>query len=114
MKALAGSPEVVNAGTFGITNNWTILAADFPKDDDSVRNPMTVAGALVFADGATFSVDDESAIALDADGFAVATATGGITGCPAPVDADSRVELIVDGNSLLLRRIEKPMVIVFR
>jgi hypothetical protein len=114
VKALAGSPEVVNAGTFGITNNWTILAADFPKDDDSVRNPMTVAGALVFADGATFSVDDESAIALDADGFAVATATGGITGCPAPVDADRRVELIVDGNSLLLRRIEKPMVIVFR
>lgn len=114
VKALAGSPKVVNAGTFGITNNWTILAADFPKDDDSVRNPMTVAGALVFADGATFSVDDESAIALDADGFAVATATGGITGCPAPVDADSRVELIVDGNRLLMRRIEKPMVILFR
>ena len=114
VKDLAGSPAVVNAGTINVTNNWTIFADDFPMADDTVRNPMTVAGVLAFAEGATFSVDDASGIARDAEGFAVATATGGITGLPEPADEDCPVELVVDGKSLLMRRKLKPMVIVFR
>ncbi len=114
VKDLAGSPAVVNAGTFNVTNNWTVLAADFPKADGSVRHPMTVDGALVFASGATFSIDNKTAIAKDADGFIVATATGGIPGVPTAADPDCPVELILSGNSLLLRRRIKPLVIVIR
>ncbi len=114
VKDLAGSPEVVNAGTFNVTNNWTIFAADFPKADETVRHPLTVDGALAFAEGATFSVDDRRAIERDMDGIVVATATGGITGVPEPADPDCLLELVTSGNSLLLRRAIKPLVIVVR
>ena len=114
VKDLAGSPAVMNVGTLNVTNNWAIFAADFPKADETVRHPMTVDGALVFADGATFSIDDKKAIARDADGFVVVTATDGITGVPTAADPDCPVELIMSGNSLLLRRRIKPLVIVIR
>ncbi len=113
VKDLGGTPTIVNAGTVNVTNNWTILAADFPKADESVRNVMTVDGALVFADGATLSIDVPSAIAKDNEGYVVATATGGITGVPVP-DEDSPGELVISGNSLLLRRLLKPMLFIVR
>ena len=83
VKNLTGSPAVVDVGVFQVTNNWTLLAADFPKTDSTVRHPMTVDGALTFSEGATFSIDDATAIAREA---VVATATGGITGAPAPAE----------------------------
>ena len=103
VKDLTGSPEVVNAVELRITNNWTICSADFPKDDATVRHPMTVDGKLVFAEGATFSVDVESAIARSSEGVVVATATGGIVGTPQPAPGlVKKWKLLVDGNDLKL------------
>ena len=104
VKDLVGSPTVVNAVKMTVTNNWTVLAADFPKADATVRRPMTVAGKLVFADGATFSVDDENAIERNQSGIVVATATDGIVGCPKQAAGGSkRWKLFVSGNDLYLR-----------
>ena len=102
VKNLTGSPTVVNAGIFGITNNWTILAANFPAADATVRHPMTVDGALAFSDGATFSIDNEAAISRDASGLVVATATDGITGTPVFAGGNRKWRLVGDGNSLRL------------
>ena len=104
VKNLTGSPTVENAGVFGITNCWTILAADFPKTDSTVRHPMTVNGMLGFTEGATFSIDDEAAIARDSNGLVVATATGGITGTPTFAGGPRKWRLAIDGNSLRLFR----------
>ncbi len=101
VRNLTGSPTVVNSVRFTVTNNWTICAADFPNNDSTVRRPMTVDGKLVFAEGSTFAVDDESAIARGADGVVVATATGGVVGCPASQSA-SRCRLYVSGNEVRL------------
>lgn len=99
VKNLTGSPAVVNAVEFRITNNWTICSADFPKADSTVRHPMTVDGKLVFAEGATFSVDDESAIKRVASGIVVATATDGIVGRPKAAPSLTRKwKLRIDGN----------------
>ena len=100
VKNLTGSPTVVNANIFGITNNWTICAADFPAADSTVRNPMTVDGALTFAEGATFSIDDATAMAREET--IVATTTGGITGVPAAADGLVGWRLAVNGNNLVL------------
>lgn len=99
VKDLVGSPTVENAVRFTVTNNWTICAADFPKSDSSVRNVMTVDGKLVFAEGATFSVDDENAIARSQSGIVVATATDGIVGRPKAAPSLTRKwKLRIDGN----------------
>ena len=101
-KNLTGCPTVTNnEGTFGITNNWTILSSDFPKADPSVRRPMTVDGILAFPEGATFSVDDDDAIVSSANGTVVATATDGIEGVPVCTGAKPRWKLTVSGNNLL-------------
>ena len=103
VKNLTGSPRVVNAVKMTVTNNWTICAADFPKADATVRRPMTVAGKLVFAEGATFSVDDENAIERNQSGIVVATATDGIVGCPKQAAGGrKRWKLFVSGNDLYL------------
>lgn len=100
---LTGCPAVTNNyGTFGITNNWTIRASDFPANDATVRRPMTVDGILAFPDGATFSIDDEHAFAVDAGGTVVATATDGIAGIPAFDSATPRWALTVRGGDLVL------------
>ena len=102
-KNLTGCPAVTNnAGFFGITNHWTIRASDFPKADASVRRPMVVDGKLAFPEGATFSVDDDDDIAVDAGGTVVATATEGIEGVPVCTGARPRWKLSVSGNDLLL------------
>ena len=98
-KNITGSPIVTNAVVLKITNNWTICAADFPKADATVRHPMTVYGKLVFAEGATFSVDDENAIERSQSGIVVATATGGIVGKPEAVSGLAKKwKLRIDGN----------------
>ena len=112
VKNLTGSPAVANAHALEITNQWTILSADFPAADASVRNPMTVDGTLSFAEGATFRIDDESRIARD-DGLVVATATGGVANAPAPVEG-SKFLLVASGNSLLLRSGVQTTVLIFR
>ena len=110
VKNLTGSPAVMDVGTFGVTNNWTLLAADFPKTDSTVRHPMTVDGALAFSDGATFSSDNPNAIARD---IVVATATGGITGAPVPADDCKEWRLKVDGNDLILKKVSAS-ILLFR
>ena len=101
-KNLTGCPTVTNnEGTFGITNHWTILSSDFPKNDPTVRRPMTVDGILAFPEGATFSVDDDDAIVSSANGTVVATATDGIEGVPVCTGAKPRWKLTVSGNNLL-------------
>lgn len=113
-KNLTGCPTVVNnEGTFGITNNWTILSSDFPKADASVRNPMVVDGTLEFPEGATFSVDDDDAIATDRNGTVVATATGGIEGIPVCTGARPKWKLSVSGNNLLLNRASNFTLLIF-
>ena len=98
-KNLTGCPAVTNnAGSFGITNHWTILSSDFPKADSSVRRPMTVDGILAFPEGATFSIDDDHAIAVDPSGTVLATATDGIEGIPAYTDNTQRWTLGVRNN----------------
>ena len=99
---LTGSPLVTNAPIFKVTNNWTICAADFPKEDLAVRNPMIVDGRLVFTAGSTFSVDDESLICRE--GVVVATATGGVQGRPVAASGFSKFRVVVDGNNVLLAR----------
>ena len=99
---LTGSPLVTNAPVFKVTNNWTICAADFPKADSAVRNPMVVDGQLVFTAGTTFSIDDEKAIVRS--GVVVATATGGVQGRPVAAPGFGRWWLVVDGNSVELCR----------
>ena len=102
-KNLIGTPTVINnQGTFGIANNWTILSSDFPKDDPTVRRPMTVDGTLTFPEGATFSIDDDHAIAIDAGGTVVATATDGIEGVPVYAGNKQQWMLGVRGNDLIL------------
>ena len=104
-KNITGSPVVTNAVVFGITNNWTICAADFPADDDTVQHPMTVDGKLVFAEDATFSIDDETAIARSQSGLVVATATGGIVGTPQLAPGHTKMwKLVVseDGKEIKL------------
>ena len=104
-KNLTGCPTVTNnEGTFGITNNWTILSSDFPKDDPTVRRPMTVDGILAFPEGATFSIDDGHAIAVDPSGTVIATATEGIEGLPVYAGNTQRWKLGVrnNGNSYSL------------
>ena len=111
---LTGSPAVTNAPAFEVTNRWTILSADFPAADASVRHPMAVDGTLSFAEGATFSIDDEALIAKDTgNGLVVATATGGVANAPAPVEG-SKFLLVANGNSLLLRSGVKTTVLIFR
>lgn len=100
VKDLTGSPEVVNAVEFQITNNWTICAADFPKADASVRHPMTVDGRLVFAEGSKIAIDDDSLIERSTSGIVIATATGGVAG--KPVAADGRWKVVVRGNDVVL------------
>ena len=100
MKNLTGSPAVVDVGVFLVTNNWTLLAADFPKTDSSVRHPMTVDGALAFPEGATFSIDNPAAMAREAT--VVATTTGGITGVPVAANGLTGWRLAVNGNNLVL------------
>ena len=103
VKDLTGSPIVTNAVVFKITNNWTICSADFPKDDESVRHPMTVDGKLVFAEGATFSVDDDSAIERSSGGVVVAVAADGVVGNPVQAaGAGKKWKLKVDGNEVKL------------
>ena len=103
VKDLSGSPTVVNAVEFRITNNWTICAADFPKADSSVRHPMTVDGKLVFAEGATFSVDDSSAMERTSSGIVVATATGGVVGHPKQATGPGKKwSLTISGNEVKL------------
>ena len=102
-KNLTGCPTVVNSeGTFGITNNWTILASDFPADDPSVRHTMTVDGILAFPQGATFTIDDDKAIAIDPSGTVLATASEGIEGIPAYAGATPKWSLSIRGTSLVL------------
>ena len=102
-KNLIGAPAVINnQGTFGITNHWTILSADFPKDDPTVRRPMTVDGTLTFPEGAMFSIDDDKAIAIEAGGTVVATATDGIEGVPVYAGNKQQWMLGVRGNDLIL------------
>ncbi len=102
-KNLTGCPAVVNnEGTFGITNNWTILASDFPADDPSVRHTMTVDGILAFPQGATFTIDDDKAIAIDPSGTVLATASEGIEGIPAYAGAATKWSLSIRGSSLVL------------
>ena len=104
-KDITGSPVVTNAVVFGITNNWTICAADFPADDDTVRHPMTVDGKLVFTEGSTLSIDEEAAIARVGSGLVIATAEGGITGTPQPASGLlKKWKLVVseDGKNLRL------------
>ncbi len=108
VKDLTGSPTIVNAVEFRITNNWTICSADFPAADSTVRHPMTVDGALAFADGATFSIDTPLAIARD---IVVATATDGITGAPIPSDDCKDWRLKVDGSNLILKKVSATMLI---
>ena len=99
VKNLTGSPKVENAVRFTVTNNWTICAADFPKADASVRNMMTVDGKLVFAEGATFSVDNELTIDRSSAGIVVATATGGIVGKPKQAAGlAKRWKMKIEGN----------------
>ena len=93
---------MTNAPVFKVTNNWTICAADFPKADSAVRNPMVVDGQLVFTAGTTFSIDDEKAIVRS--GVVVATATGGVQGRPVAAPGFGRWWLVVDGNSVELCR----------
>ena len=103
VKGLTGSPIVTNAVRFTVTNNWTICAADFPKADPSIRHSMTVDGKLVFAEGATFSVDDDLLIERSQSGIVVATATDGIVGCPKQAAGGSKKwKLFVRGNDLYL------------
>ena len=97
---LVGSPTVENAPDFRISGNWTVCAADFPKADAAVRNPMTVVGRLTFERGATFSVDDEMAICRY--GVVVATATGGVVGRPAAAPGAGKWRLVVNGNTVEL------------
>ena len=108
VKDLTGSPAVVDAGVFRITNNWTICSADFPAADSTVRNKMTVDGTLAFANGATFSIDTSKAIARD---IIVATATDGITGAPVPSDDCKEWRLKVNGNNLILKKVSATMLI---
>ena len=113
VKNLVGSPTVVNAVKMTVTNNWTICAADFPKGNATEHRPMTVAGTLVFAEGATFSVDGENAIERNQSGVVVASATGGIEGCPKQAAGGSKKwKLVVDGNNLRLRATGGFMLIV--
>ena len=100
VKNLTGSPAIVDAGVFGVTNNWTLLAADFPAADSTVRHPMTVDGALAFPEGATFSIDNPAAMAREAT--VVATTTGGITGVPVAANGLSGWRLAIDENDLVL------------
>lgn len=103
-KDITGSPVVTNAVVFGITNNWTICAADFPKDDATVYHPMTVDGKLYFAEGATFSIDVEASICRSSAGIIVATATGGIVGSPRQAAGLAKQwKLEASGNNLVLR-----------
>ena len=108
---LTGSPAVENAGVFGITNCWTLLAADFPKANASVRHPMTVDGALAFPQGATFSIDNPMAMAREET--IVATTTGGITGAPVPASDCKDWRLKVAGNNLILKKVDYS-VLIFR
>ena len=100
VKNLSGSPAVENVGIFGVTNCWTLLAADFPKDNDSVRHPMTVDGALAFPAGATFDFDDRTAVTKK--DTIVATTTDGITGVPAPAAGLKGWRLKIVGDDLVL------------
>ena len=108
VRNLTGSPAVVNAGEFRITNNWTICSADFPAADSTVRNKMMVDGTLAFANGATFSIDTPNAIARD---IVVATATGGVTGAPVPSDDCKEWRLKLNGNNLILKKVSATMLI---
>ena len=113
VKNLTGSPNVENAVRMTITNNWTICAEDFPKADSSVRRKMMVAGKLVFAEGATFSVDVENDIARSQSGVVVATATGGIEGCPKQASGlTKKWRLVAIGNDLYLRSNSGCMLII--
>ena len=110
-KNITGSPVVTNAVVFGITNNWTICASDFPATDATVRHPMTVYGALAFAEGATFSIDTPALVAQEANGVVVATTTGGITGVPVPTEDCQDWQIKVEGNNLLLLKVSGTMLI---
>ena len=117
-KNLTGCPAVTNGTAlttpiFGVTNHWTILSSDFPKSNASVRNPMVVDGTLAFPEGATFSVDDDDAIATDRNGTVVATATGGIEGIPVCTGARPRWKLSISGNNLLLNRASNFSLLIF-
>ena len=104
IKDLTGSPEVVNSVKMTVTNNWTICAADFPKDDATVHHPMTVDGKLYFAEGATFSIDVEASICRSSSGIVVATAAGGIVGSPRQAAGLAKQwKLEASGNNLVLR-----------
>lgn len=100
VKNLTGSPTVENAGVFGITNCWTLLAVDFPTNNASVPHPMTVDGALAFPAGSTFAFDDPTSVTKD--DTIVATTTGGISGVPTPAEGLKGWYLKVEGNNLKL------------
>ena len=111
VKNLTGSPTVVDAGVFSVTNCWTLRAADFPAADDSVRHPMTVDGALAFPSGSTFAFDDPTSVTKD--DTIVATTTGGITGVPAPAEGLNGWRFKVVGNNLVLTY-SKGIILFFR
>ena len=92
---LRGAPAVVNVGTLGVTNRWTLGASD---------GVMSVAGALAFGAKATFAIaaDDVIASATATNGITVATATGGITGVPKCLQRNWELRPGADGHSLVL------------
>ena len=113
VKNLTGSPTVVDAGVFSVTNCWTLRAADFPAADSTVRHPMTVDGALAFPEGATFSIDDPTAVSKTEE-ITVATTTGGITGVPVAADGLTGWRLSVKNGTNLVLTYSKGIVLFFR
>lgn len=71
-------------------------------EDDGATLVMTVDGRLVFAPGATFSIDDETAIERKPRGIVVATAAGGVQGVPSTSLRSGRWALSRVGNEVRL------------
>jgi autotransporter-associated beta strand protein len=92
---LRGAPSVVNVGTFGVTNRWTLGAGD---------GVLSVAGALAFGAKATFTIaaDDVIVPMAATNGITVATATDGITGAPKCMQRNWVLRAGADGHSLVL------------
>ena len=100
---LIGSPTVAGAGTFTVSNSWTLATADFIKDKTAPT--LTVAGKLVFADGTAFAFDDIMAM-RHVRGAVICSASDGIDGLPTlPEDNEYgkwRLTKSADGKSLTL------------
>ena len=97
---LAGAPivsDVINSIT--VTNNYTVHVADLKKG-----KTLTTTCPLVFADGATLTLDDLSGFRPQ-EPTLVATAAGGITGKPRADAAlrAARLGVVKEGNSLYVR-----------